>query len=140
MREVELGHDRLQKPRLDGEEVEFSEGFTDLHTLVYQETLRGRGFSIAHLLRTRFGYRNEIRAIGDVLRDQLFYMHRCGFDAYLMRPDRSTEGALASLRDFSESYQAAVDNPLPIWRRHTRVAHHGSAPHRLQATIEDEVD
>lgn len=100
----------------------------------------GRGFSIATLLRTRFGYKNEIRAIGDVLRDQLFYMHRCGFDAYLMRPDRSAEEALASLRDFSESYQGAVDNPLPVWRRHTRVAHHAASAHKLQAAIEDEVD
>jgi uncharacterized protein (DUF934 family) len=100
----------------------------------------GRGFSIATLLRTRFGYRNEIRAIGDVLRDQLFYMKRCGFDAYLMRPDRSTEEALASLRDFTEPYQGAVDNPLPVWRRYTRVAHHAAAGSRISARHEDEVD
>jgi uncharacterized protein (DUF934 family) len=100
----------------------------------------GRGFSIATLLRTRFGYRNEIRAIGDVLRDQLFYMKRCGFDAYLMRPDRSTPEALASLRDFTEPYQAAVDNPLPVWRRHTRVAHHAATGGKAQARHEDEVD
>lgn len=100
----------------------------------------GRGFSIATLLRTRFGYKNEIRAIGDVLRDQLFYMKRCGFDAYAMRPDRSTEEALASLRDFSEPYQGAVDNPLPVWRRHTRVAHHAASVYQIQAAHEDEVD
>ncbi|OIQ75499.1 hypothetical protein GALL_428290 [mine drainage metagenome] len=75
-----------------------------------------------------------------MLRDQLYYMKRCGFDAYLMRPDRSAEEALASLRDFSEPYQGAVDNPLPVWRRHTRVAHHAAAAHKLQAAIEDEVD
>jgi uncharacterized protein (DUF934 family) len=100
----------------------------------------GRGFSIATLLRTRYGYRNELRAIGDVLRDQLFYMKRCGFDAYLMRPDRSVEEALASLRDFSEPYQGAVDNPLPVWRRHTRIGHHAVAAHKLQVAHEDEVD
>ena len=100
----------------------------------------GRGFSIATLLRTRYGYTNEIRAIGDVLRDQLFYMKRCGFDAYLMRADRSTEEALASLRDFSEPYQAAVDNPLPVWRRYTRVAQHSHAVARALPTHEDEVD
>lgn len=100
----------------------------------------GRGFSIATLLRTRFGYKNEIRAIGDVLRDQLFYMKRCGFDAYLMRPDRSTDEALASLRDFTEPYQGAVDNPLPVWRRHARVAHHAAVAHTAQAAHEDEVD
>ena len=100
----------------------------------------GRGFSIATLLRTRYGYRNELRALGDVLRDQLFYMKRCGFDAYLMRPDRSTEEALASLRDFSEPYQAAVDNPLPVWRRYTRVAQHSHASTRTLSAHEDEVD
>lgn len=99
----------------------------------------GRGFSIATLLRTRFGYTNEIRAIGDVLRDQLYYMKRCGFDATLMRPDRSTPEALASLRDFTEPYQGAVDNPLPVWRRYTRVAHH-AATGKVDAVHEDTVD
>lgn len=100
----------------------------------------GRGFSIATLLRSRYGFRNEIRAVGDVLRDQLYYMKRCGFDAFLMRPDRSMEEALASLRDFSEPYQGAVDNPLPVWRRHARVGFHEAAASRLQAAHEDEVD
>ena len=100
----------------------------------------GRGFTIAMMLRTRFGYRNEIRAIGDVLRDQLFYMKRCGFDAYAIRADRSAEEALASLRDFSEPYQGAVDNPLPVWRRHARVAAHASPVGRAPASHEDEVD
>lgn len=100
----------------------------------------GRGFSLATLLRTRYGYRNELRAIGDVLRDQLYYMKRCGFDAYLMRSDRSTEEALASLRDFTEPYQGAVDNPLPVWRRHTRVAHHATHAQKALATHQDEVD
>lgn len=100
----------------------------------------GRGFTIATLLRTRFGYKNEIRAIGDVLRDQLFYMKRCGFDAFAIRADRSTEDALASLRDFSEPYQGAVDNPLPVWRRYTRHVQHSALPVRTRATHEDEVD
>ncbi|MCX7628294.1 MAG: DUF934 domain-containing protein [Methylophilaceae bacterium] len=100
----------------------------------------GRGFSIATLLRTRFGYRNEIRAVGDVLRDQLFYMKRCGFDAFAIREDRSAEEALASLRDFSEPYQGAVDNPLPVWRRYTRYCQHPFAERKYQPVHEDEVD
>lgn len=80
----------------------------------------GRGFSAAVLLRTRYGYRNELRAIGDVLRDKLYYMQRCGFDAFAIRADRSPEDALASLRDFSEPYQASVAEPQPLWRRHAR--------------------
>lgn len=99
----------------------------------------GRGFSLAALLRTRYGYQNELRAIGDVLRDQLFFMHRVGFNAYAIRADRSAADALASLRDFSSPYQGSVDNPLPVWRRHTRVAQH-SSHFRAQATHEDKVD
>jgi len=77
----------------------------------------GRGFSIARLLRERYAYRGEIRAIGDVLQDQLFFMKRCGIDAYALREDKNIEKALAGLRAFSESYQAAVDQPQPLFRR-----------------------
>ncbi len=77
----------------------------------------GRGYSTARLLRERYHYGGEIRAIGDVLHDQLFYMKRCGIDAYAVRADKNIEAALAGLRDFSESYQAAVDQPQPLFRR-----------------------
>lgn len=79
----------------------------------------GRGYSSARLLRDRYSYRGEIRAIGDVLQDQLFYMKRCGIDAYALREDKDIAAALASLRDFSETYQAAVDQPQPLFRRRT---------------------
>lgn len=77
----------------------------------------GRGYSTARLLRERYHYGGEIRAIGDVLHDQLFYMKRCGIDAFAVRADKDIEAALAGLRDFSESYQAAVDQPQPLFRR-----------------------
>lgn len=77
----------------------------------------GRGYSTARLLRERYGYVGEIRAIGDVLRDQLFFMKRCGFDAYAVRADKDIEAACAGLRDFSATYQAAADQPLPLFRR-----------------------
>lgn len=77
----------------------------------------GRGYSIAVLLRSRYGYRGELRAIGDVLRDQLFYMKRCGFDAFALREDKDIDSALASLDDFTDTYQGAVDQPLPLFRR-----------------------
>ena len=77
----------------------------------------GRHYSSARLLRERYGYKGEIRAIGDVLRDQLFYMRRCGFDAFAIRADRDPEDALQSLKDFSVRYQAAVDERLPLFRR-----------------------
>jgi uncharacterized protein (DUF934 family) len=80
----------------------------------------GRGYSIAYNLRTRLAYTGQLRAIGDVLRDQLFSMHRVGFDAYATRPDRSIEDALKGLTVFSETYQASVDVRNPLFRRHLR--------------------
>ena len=79
----------------------------------------GRGYSIARLLRERYGYRGELRAIGDVQQDQLFLLKRCGFDAFAVRADKDIRTALAGLDDFSETYQAAVDQPLPLFRRRT---------------------
>ena len=77
----------------------------------------GRGYSTAALLRGRFGWRGELRAIGDVLKDQLFYLQRVGFDAYAVRADKDIEDAVKALNDFSETYQASVDEPLPLFRR-----------------------
>lgn len=77
----------------------------------------GRGYSTAALLRGRFGWRGELRAIGDVLKDQLFYLSRVGFDAYAVREGKDLEDAVKALNDFSETYQAAVDEPLPLFRR-----------------------
>lgn len=80
----------------------------------------GRIFTIGNLLRTRYGFKNELRAVGDVLRDQLFFLKRSGFNSYLIRADRSATEALASLKDFSEPYQGAVDIAQPAWRRTNR--------------------
>lgn len=77
----------------------------------------GRGFSIAYNLRTRLGFTGELRAIGDVLRDQMFYMQRVGFNAFATREDRNIHDALKSLSDFSEAYQTAWDQKLPLFRR-----------------------
>lgn len=85
----------------------------------------GRGYSIAYNLRARLGYQGELRAIGDVLRDQLFYMQRVGFNAFATRPDRSIQDALKGLRDFSEPYQTSWDLKNPLYRRVERSASHG---------------
>lgn len=77
----------------------------------------GRGYSTASLLRRRHGWRGELRAIGDVQRDQLFFMKRVGFDSFALRPDRNIDEALASLSDFSDSYQGSVEPALPAYRR-----------------------
>lgn len=68
----------------------------------------GRGYSIARLLR-RLGWKGELRAVGDVLRDQLFYMTRCGFDAFELRADQDAQAALTAFSDFSAPYQPAID-------------------------------
>ena len=80
----------------------------------------GRGYSIAYNLRARLGFDGELRAIGDVLRDQLFYMSRVGFNAFATREDRSIEDALKGLTDFSEVYQTSWDQKTPLFRRATR--------------------
>ena len=77
----------------------------------------GRGYSIAHHLRARLGYGGELRAIGDVLRDQMFYMQRVGFDAFAARADKDIHEALQGLSDFSNIYQASSDEKLPLFRR-----------------------
>jgi len=81
----------------------------------------GRGFSIAYNLRARLGYQGELRAIGDVLRDQLFYMQRVGFNAFEPRADRNIHDALKGLFDFSVEYQASLDEKLPLFRRVERL-------------------
>jgi uncharacterized protein (DUF934 family) len=77
----------------------------------------GRGYSIAVLLRTRYRYTGELRAFGDVGRDQLFQLKRCGFDSFALPAHRDPELALASLEDFRHRYQGSVDDPLPLFRR-----------------------
>jgi len=101
------------------------ESLADINQLVliainFPRFVDGRGYSFAALLRGRYGYRGELRAIGDVLHDQLFYMKRCGFDAFAVRAEKNIEDALRGLADFSEPYQATVDQALPLYRRQAR--------------------
>jgi uncharacterized protein (DUF934 family) len=77
----------------------------------------GRGFSIARLLRERYGYKGELRAVGQVARDHLYSMEQCGFDAFLLRDGEDVEEALAAFDDFSEAYQTTVAQPVPLFRR-----------------------
>lgn len=77
----------------------------------------GRGFSTARLLRERFDYTGEIRAIGAPIRDQLSYLVRAGFNAFELPEHYDPAEALASLKVFSESYQTSVEQPVPLFRR-----------------------
>jgi uncharacterized protein (DUF934 family) len=78
----------------------------------------GRAFSTARLLRERFGFTGELRAVGNFIRDQLCYLRRCGINAFAFNnEDVNLEAALKSLNDFTEYYQSSVDQPLPLFRR-----------------------
>jgi uncharacterized protein (DUF934 family) len=77
----------------------------------------GRGYSIGRLLREKYRFAGELRAIGDILRDQLYYLSQCGFNAFAVRADRDLEDALKGLTDFSDNYQATWARPVPLFRR-----------------------
>ena len=77
----------------------------------------GRGFSIGRLLRERYGYTGELRAVGHITRDHLFFLESCGFDAFELREGEDPHAALAAFDDFSESYQASPKRPQPLFRR-----------------------
>jgi uncharacterized protein (DUF934 family) len=77
----------------------------------------GRGYSHARLLRERYHYTGELRAIGDVGRDQLYYLSQCGFDAYAIPDDRDVEDARNAFADFSDGYQATTARAPWVRRR-----------------------
>jgi uncharacterized protein (DUF934 family) len=78
----------------------------------------GRAFSTARLLRERYGYTGELRAVGNFIRDQLCYMRRVGVNAFsFSNTEIKLDEALESLNDLTEYYQGAVDQPLPLFRR-----------------------
>ena len=77
----------------------------------------GRGYSIGRLLRERYGYRGELRAVGVVGRDHLRLLAQCGFDTFQLREGEDPQAALEGLDDFSEAYQASAEQPVPLFRR-----------------------
>lgn len=75
----------------------------------------GRGYSYAHVLRGQYHFKGELRAIGDVLKDQLSYMLRVGFNSFDLREDQNMEESLLHFNDFSLPYQGAIDDPKPLF-------------------------
>ena len=92
-------------PRLDLVVVEFP-AFAD-----------GRAFTLARLLRERYGYAGEIRARGDFIRDQLYFLVRVGVNAFEPERGSDLEKLLPALADFSVNYQAAADGKEPVYRK-----------------------
>ncbi len=89
----------------------------DVIAINFAKFTDGRGYSLGRLLRERYRFAGELRATGDVLQDQLFYLKRSGFNSFAVRADKSIEAALKSLNVFSETYQGAWDQPLPLFKR-----------------------
>ena len=85
--------------------------------LNFPKFVDGRGFSSARLLRDRYDYKGEIRAIGNVIQDQLFILQRCGFSQFCLADNVDLEAAAKSLNDFSDSYQTAADQDQPLFKR-----------------------
>ena len=82
----------------------------------------GRAYSQAYLLRTRLGWQGELRAVGDVLRDQLSHMRQCGFDAFVVCEDKSAVEALKGLSGISVLYGRSALEPRPLFRRRAGVS------------------
>ena len=77
----------------------------------------GRGYSIGRLLRERYGYKGELRAVGVIAKDHLQLLAQCGFDSFQLREGEDAIEALKGLDDFSEAYQATAAQPIPLFRR-----------------------
>ena len=92
---------------------------SDLHRLAtvvleFPKFRDGRAFSWARMLRTRFGYKGEIRATGDFLLDQLAFMARTGIDAFEVRQDVTLEQFHHAITEISHPYQSAADGKKTI--------------------------
>ncbi len=77
----------------------------------------GRALTQAVLLRNRLGFTGELRAVGDVVRDLVFWLGRCGFDAIVPRPDQNLEACRSALDEIRVAYQPAADGHVPVWAR-----------------------
>lgn len=77
----------------------------------------GRGYSTGYILRSRYGFKGELRAVGDVFKDTLFYQQRSGFNAFAVRADKNIDDALLGLQTFTSPYQGSANEPAPLYRR-----------------------
>ena len=77
----------------------------------------GRGFSLGNLLRQRHQFSGELRAYGSFIRDQLYYLKRCGFDSFEFTSAVDLVAAAKSLNDFTNDYQVSASQTMPLFRR-----------------------
>ena len=109
--------DLILEPTDDPALVAGSVGLARVIAINFPKFSDGRGYSIGRLLRERYGYKGELRAIGEVARDHLHAMEQCGFNSFQLRDGEDPQEALAAFGDFSDSYQATAARPEPLFRR-----------------------
>jgi uncharacterized protein (DUF934 family) len=107
-----------QPPALIAEDIERF----DLIALEFPTLQDGRAFSYARLLRERLGFKGDIRAVGDVYKDQLYFMQRCGFSSFELPAGRDPQDAMDALESFSVVYAPAADGATPAYLRRTKSA------------------
>ena len=95
--------------------------------LVFPSFRDGRAYSQARLLRERHGYDGELRATGQVLRDQFVFMLRAGFDAFEVRKDSDAEAFAATVKRYSVFYQPTGDDRITALHRRMQLRHSESA-------------
>lgn len=114
----------LLGPEDDLSEVEPYLSRLALVAIEFPKFTEGRGYSQARLLRNRFGFQGELRAVGDISRDRLAFLERCGFNAFVLRSGESLEAALPAFSEISLRYQPAEDGADTIGSlRHRRASH-----------------
>ena len=127
-------------PGDDPKSVAGDAGTLPLVAIDFPQFTDGRGYSIARLLRDRYAFKGELRAIGDVLRDQLFALSECGFDAFAIREDRDPHEALSGFDDFAGIYATTSRTPQPWFRRRDGVSATTSASGDLEPKVAAVVD
>jgi uncharacterized protein (DUF934 family) len=104
-------------PHEMAESIAADAGKLDLIAIEFPAFVDGRGYSTAYILRNRLGFKAELRAVGDVFKDTLFYQQRSGFNAFAVRADKNLEDALHGLTTFSQPYQGTAEDSAPLYRR-----------------------
>ena len=114
---------RLKSSEL-AREIVRDAGALALIALEFPSFRDGRAYSTARLLRERYGFRGELRAVGNVLRDQFLFMHRCGFDAFEVADEKAAEAWGKAIAEMTVFYQATGDGrtPASLLRRMQRAA------------------
>ncbi|MCA1398172.1 DUF934 domain-containing protein [Bradyrhizobium sp. BRP56] len=95
--------------------------------LVFPTFRDGRAYSQARLLRERYGYDGELRATGQILRDQFVFMTRAGFDAFEVKKDADADAFAATMKRYSVFYQPTGDGRVTALNRRMQLRHSESA-------------